>query len=446
MRIFARVEKYLRFANQWLLGTPERSLERAYHAALVIKKIEDEHFDGNKIPVHADSGDSVTAYFQAELRKNLRTVKLGLTEFKASNSIVEATGQSTTQIGETQISTGADQQILEVRAEPNTVLQRLRFVDKVLARYAAKPAVVPKNSSLVKAEPIPIEKVERKPIPSTASSTASADTNTKINSGKTSFLPRSIFRTANRFRRELDPRSEEEVVRDFRLSRARTTVALRLLALLLIVPLLTQQLSKNFLVGPIINHFADTERLEVPHNLDLEEETLDELEHFERRLRFQFLINETPELSSEEMEARVRGKAVEIAEEYNAVRTQGLTNIFSDLLAAGAFATVLVTSRRGIVALKSFMDDVVYGLSDSAKAFLIILFTDIFVGFHSTHGWEVLLESTLHHFGLPENRDFIYLFIATFPVILDAIFKYWIFRYLNQISPSAVATYRNMNE
>jgi len=47
---------------------------------------------------------------------------------------------------------------------------------------------------------------------------------------------------------------------------------------------------------------------------------------------------------------------------------------------------------------------------------------------------------------LPENRDLIFLFIATFPVLLDTVFKYWIFRYLNQVSPSAVATYHEMNE
>jgi lipoprotein signal peptidase len=52
----------------------------------------------------------------------------------------------------------------------------------------------------------------------------------------------------------------------------------------------------------------------------------------------------------------------------------------------------------------------------------------------------------LRHFGLPESRDFIFLFISTFPVILDTIFKYWIFRYLNKVSPSAVATYHSMNE
>ena len=72
--------------------------------------------------------------------------------------------------------------------------------------------------------------------------------------------------------------------------------------------------------------------------------------------------------------------------------------------------------------------------------------TDIFVGFHSTHGWEVVLENGLRHFGLPENHDLIFLFIATFPVVLDTVFKYWIFRYLNQVSPSAVATYHEMND
>jgi hypothetical protein len=58
----------------------------------------------------------------------------------------------------------------------------------------------------------------------------------------------------------------------------------------------------------------------------------------------------------------------------------------------------------------------------------------------------VVMRNVLEHFGLPRNDEFIDMFIATFPVMLDTVFKYWIFRYLNQVSPSAVATYRNMNE
>ncbi|MDY7054085.1 MAG: hypothetical protein RPC23_16085, partial [Limnospira fusiformis LS22] len=41
------------------------------------------------------------------------------------------------------------------------------------------------------------------------------------------------------------------------------------------------------------------------------------------------------------------------------------------------------------------------------------------------------MESVARNLGVAESRDFNFLFIATFPVILDAVFKYWIFRYLN---------------
>ena len=53
------------------------------------------------------------------------------------------------------------------------------------------------------------------------------------------------------------------------------------------------------------------------------------------------------------------------------------------------------------------MDEAVYGLSDSAKAFAIILFTDIFVGYHSPEGWSVLLDGIADHFGLPSSESFV---------------------------------------
>ena len=181
-------------------------------------------------------------------------------------------------------------------------------------------------------------------------------------------------------------------------------------------------------------------------NLDMEEEAFEELKRFEEELKFKSLLGLAPQLSPEKMEETVKEKAVEMAEEYRDKGTNAIKNVFADILSLAAFGLVIFNSKRDIVILKSFMDDIVYGLSDSAKAFIIILFTDMFVGFHSPHGWEVILEGISRHLGLPENRDFIFLFIATFPVILDSVIKYWIFRYLNRVSPSAVATLRGMNE
>ena len=99
-----------------------------------------------------------------------------------------------------------------------------------------------------------------------------------------------------------------------------------------------------------------------------------------------------------------------------------------------------------IIILKSFLAESLYSLSDTTKSFLLILSTDLLVGFHSPRGWEIFLEWLIHHFGLPQNTEFMSLFVATFPVFLDTVFKYWIFRSLNKISPSTVSTYHNMIE
>jgi hypothetical protein len=199
-------------------------------------------------------------------------------------------------------------------------------------------------------------------------------------------------------------------------------------------------------VGPVVDHFRVEQNAPIFINFDLEEEAFKELERFEQQLKFETLIGIAPSLSSEETEKKISEKAVELAEEYRTESGGAIKNIFADLISCIAFVAILVNNKKEIEILKSFMDDVVYGLSDSAKAFIIILFTDVFVGFHSPHGWEIILEGVSRHLGIPENRQFIFLFIATFPVILDTVFKYWIFRYLNRSSPSAVATYKNMNE
>jgi hypothetical protein len=212
------------------------------------------------------------------------------------------------------------------------------------------------------------------------------------------------------------------------------------------VPLLAHQLTKTFFLLPSVESYFERNNEIVFINQNMEEEAYQELSHFEESLRFRELLGFGEKLSPEAKEENLVEKAKEISETYRRASTNAIANIFADIFSLVAFSVVLVNGQREIEVLKEFIDEIVYGLSDSAKAFLIILFTDMFVGFHSPHGWEVILASIARHFGLPENQDFNFLFIATFPVILDTVFKYWIFRYLNGISPSAVATYRNMNE
>lgn len=265
-------------------------------------------------------------------------------------------------------------------------------------------------------------------------------------SGKPSFIPPSIFRTLGKVKQALYPYAEVKFLEDFRTSQYQTVTSIRYLLILLLAPLLVNQISKTFVINPIVYRLWEQKQIEVFLNSSQEERALTELKKFEQVIHFNFLIGETSAILPETIEKRIKQKANMIYIKYKSESINAVSNVFADTLSVFTFFLLVRINKIKIAVLKSFVDELIYGLSDSAKAFFIILFTDIFVGFHSPYGWEVILENSLKHFGLPENGNFISLFIATIPVILDTMFKYWIFRYLNRTSPSSVATYHNMNE
>lgn len=438
------VQGYFSNANQWLLHTPGRSLDEAYEAAQKIREIENANFNGNRISAdYGDYGTSAQSYFEGELKKYLDIIKIRLAEFKLSSSVVRLSNSKFTEIEVDENSNSLSN--INIVDQPALILKKLKFIDETLENYQnkkfSKQSIVILSDTQTRLSPTSsrlngvVENVE------------GAGLEGRSLSDKSGVLPRSILDSVDRIRQELNPDSEEEVMRNFRRSKLRTFTAIRFILILLIVPLLVQQMSKNFVISPIVDyHRIGNEKVDIFINSELEEEALSKLQKFEQRLRFEILIGRSEPKSDEEIIEQVREKAAEIGEEFEQVSADAVKNVFADLTALIAFTVVIMTSKREIEVVKGFMDQLVYGLSDSAKAFFIILLTDLFVGFHSPHGWEVILESLSKHFGLPSDRNFIFLFIATFPVILDTIFKYWIFRYLNRVSPSAVTTYKNMNE
>ena len=158
------------------------------------------------------------------------------------------------------------------------------------------------------------------------------------------------------------------------------------------------------------------------------------------------LSQQLTEMDSLKIKEKVQDKILELAVYYNQQTILSITNVVGDLVSLFTLGCLFIWMRPEITILKSFLIEAIYSLSDTTKSFLLILLTDLLVGFHSPRGWETALELLLKHFGLPENQDFVFLFVATFPVLLDTVFKYWIFRHLNKISPSTVATYHSMIE
>jgi hypothetical protein len=357
-------------------------LERGYEAALQIQSIELEHY--NDRPVRPELELPVPKPVQAQL----------LRRFRAASQLCQ------------QALLTAESFRLELSGQE---LRQLQLIESVMQRYD------PRRS--------PLPTLSRKP----------------------EVLPRSLLGVVDQVRRQLDPDAEASVVAGFRRRRDSTLVSLRILLLLILVPILMQQVSRTYLISPLVDHFSPTTamiNLPRPH---LQELAVAKLRSFKDELEFEALLKNEAPPSPEEMKQKLSEKAQQLQEQSQEESTHALKNVFADIAALAGFVIVCLAGQRDIQILRGFIDELVYGLSDSAKAFTIILFTDIFVGFHSPEGWTVLLDGIAHHLGLPAKENFIMLFIATFPVVLATIFKYWIFRYLNRLSPSSVATLRNMN-
>ncbi|QIR40185.1 proton extrusion protein PcxA [Tolypothrix sp. PCC 7910] len=413
-----KVRDYILTVKQWFVSTPERSLLEAYEAAQIIRNIEIEHFGNQKISASsADYTENVMSYWEGYLNKNLTIINIKLAEFRVSRSMLESSNSD--------------------------ILEKLQFIDDVISQYLPRRTQINNGSPIQISEPLAIDN-HRANQPANASPPR-VNKVPKLNQ-KTGVLPRSLGRTINRIKADLSPEAEEQFVRNYQISRNRTRIALRFFLLLILVPLLTQHFSKHLLINPIVDKARGESATQLFLNSEMEEKALTKLRNFENKLKFESLLQEAPTLSAEDRREKIQEKAIEIAGEFYYESNSAISNIFADLISLVAFGIVVAMSKKEIVIIKAFLDEIVYGLSDSAKAFIIILFTDIFVGFHSPHGWDVLLEGLAEHLGLPANRSAIYLFIATFPVILDTIFKYWIFRYLSRLSPSALATMKEMNE
>jgi hypothetical protein len=357
-------------------------IERGYESALVIQSIELEHY--NDRPVRPELELSIPRSAQARLLRRFRTA-LNVCRQALDNiepHRAELTGQE---------------------------LRQVQLIEAVLSRYDSN----------------------RQPLP-TISRTPEV-------------LPRSLLGVVDQMRRQLDPAAEANVVAGFRRRRDSTLVSLRILLLLILVPVLAQQISRTYLVSPLVDSFAMESPLLSYAKPHLQEKAIEKLREYKSELEFDALLKGEAPPSREEMQAQLSQRATELNEEADQESTHAIKNVLADIGGLLGFAMVCLFGQRDLQVLRGFLDELIYGLSDSAKAFSIILFTDIFVGFHSPEGWTVLLDGVAHHLGIPAKENFIMLFIATFPVVLATIFKYWIFRYLNRVSPSSVATLRNMN-
>nr|YP_009574003.1 chloroplast envelope membrane protein [Pemphis acidula]QBM31196.1 chloroplast envelope membrane protein [Pemphis acidula]WKK48008.1 envelope membrane carbon uptake protein [Pemphis acidula] len=180
---------------------------------------------------------------------------------------------------------------------------------------------------------------------------------------------------------------------------------------------------------------------------DIQEKSiLEKFIELEELLLLDEMIKEDPETDLQTLRIGIHKETIQLINMHNEDHIHTILHLSTNIICFIIFSGYSILGNEELVILNSWVQEFLYNLSDTIKAFSILLLTDLCIGFHSPHGWELMIGYVYKDFGFAHNEQIISGLVSTFPVILDTIFKYWIFRYLNRVSPSLVVIYHSMND
>nr|AMK95790.1 chloroplast envelope membrane protein [Gilia brecciarum] len=177
-----------------------------------------------------------------------------------------------------------------------------------------------------------------------------------------------------------------------------------------------------------------------------EKNILEKFIELEELLLLDEMITEYSETHLQKLRIGIHKETIQLIKIYNDDRIHTLLHFSTNIICFLILSGYSILRNEELLILNSWAQEFLYNLSDTIKAFSILLLTDLCIGFHSPHGWELMIGSVYKDFGFVHNDQIISGLVSTFPVILDTILKYWIFHYLNRLSPSLVVIYHSMND
>nr|YP_010567066.1 envelope membrane carbon uptake protein [Tofieldia ulleungensis]UZC33178.1 envelope membrane carbon uptake protein [Tofieldia ulleungensis]UZH94463.1 envelope membrane carbon uptake protein [Tofieldia coccinea var. kondoi] len=205
-------------------------------------------------------------------------------------------------------------------------------------------------------------------------------------------------------------------------------------------------LSFNKCLEPWVTNWWNTRQSETFWNDIQEKNVLERFIELEELFLLDEIIKEYPETHIKKLRIGIHNETIQLVKTHNEYHLHIIFHFSTNIICFTILSGYFILGNEEFCILNSWVQEFLYNLSDTIKAFSILLVTDLWIGFHSPHGWELMIGSIYKDFGLAHNDQIISGLVSTFPVILDTIVKYWIFHYLNRVSPSLVVIYHSMNE
>lgn len=205
-------------------------------------------------------------------------------------------------------------------------------------------------------------------------------------------------------------------------------------------------LSFNKSLESWITNWWNTTQSEIVLNDIQEKSILEKFIELEELLLLDEMIKEYPETHLQRLRIGIHKETIQLINMHNEDCIDTILHFSTNIICFVILSGYSILGNEELIFINSWVQEFLCNLSDTIKAFSILLLTDLCIGFHSPHGWELMIGSIYKDFGFDHNDQIISGLVSTFPVILDTILKYLIFRYLNRVSPSLVVIYHSMND
>ena len=206
-----------------------------------------------------------------------------------------------------------------------------------------------------------------------------------------------------------------------------------------VVPSLISKAVTFTIIDPIVAQelkLAGEDRTTIELRDDQETEILEKLGRYQQRMEFEILMGRQAPVTAVEKEKRIRDEARRLEDEAvnHVVQVDG--NRYGDFVFVTAFMIMVVVYADQARLVVTGSKTAFFNLEPAQQAFLLLLSSDVLVGYHSADAWQTLLRSIGGHYGIPEQEELISLFVAFVPVSVDVLFKFWVFKYLRRMAPS----------
>nr|YP_009670627.1 chloroplast envelope membrane protein [Passiflora lutea]QCX29913.1 chloroplast envelope membrane protein [Passiflora lutea] len=192
-------------------------------------------------------------------------------------------------------------------------------------------------------------------------------------------------------------------------------------------------------------YWWNTSKSETFFNDTQEKSILAKFIELEELLLLDEMIREYPESHLQKFRIEIQKETIEWIKIHNEDRIHTILRFSTNLISFVILSGYYILGKEKLIILNSWVQEFLYNLNDTIKALSILFLSELCIGYHSTGVWELMIGCVCKDFGFTHNDQILPVLASILPVIGDTIFKYWVFDYLNRISPSLVVIYDSIS-